>query len=171
MKKLIVLFAAIVFVSGLTTVNAQVSATATGTATVITPIAITSSGNMSFGNIAVSPTLSGTVVLSPAAVRTTGGSNGVTLPAVTGTVSAASFNVTGLGSSTYSITLPSSYIISDGASHSMTVDTFTSTPSSTGVLTSGAQTIKVGATLNVAAAQAAGTYTNAAGFPVQVNYN
>ena len=170
MKKLIALFAALVLVSGLTTVNAQVSATATGTATVITPIAITSSANMNFGNIAVSPVNAGTVILSPAGSRTTGGAGGVTLPVVAGTVTAAAFNVTGLGSSTYSITLPSSYIISSGGNN-MTINNFTSTPSGTGVLSSGAQTIQVGATLNVAAAQAAGTYTNGTGFPVQVNYN
>ena len=170
MKKLIALFAALVLVSGLTTVNAQVSATATGTATVITPIAISNTVNMNFGNIAVSPVNAGTVILSPAGSRTTGGAGGVTLPSVAGTVSAAAFNVTGLGSSTYSITLPSSYIISSGG-NSMTINNFTSTPSGTGVLSSGAQTIQVGATLNVAAAQAAGTYTNGTGFPVQVNYN
>jgi hypothetical protein len=42
----------------------------------------------------------------------------------------------------------------------MTVNGFTSTPSATGTLSSGGtQTLTVGATLNVAAAQAVGTYT------------
>ena len=169
MKNLIAVFAAIVLVAGLTaTANAQVTGTATGSATIITPIAITNAGNMNFGSIAVSAT-AGTVVLSPASVRSITG--GVTLPAVTGTVTAAAFTVTGLGSSTYSIQLPSSYTISDGASHTMTVNAFTSTPSGTGTLSSGTQTIQVGATLNVAASQAAGSYTNATGFPVIVNYN
>jgi len=168
MKKLIALFAAVVLVAGLTsTVNAQVTATATGSATVITPIAIANAGNMNFGNIAVSAT-AGTVVLTPAGVRSITG--GVTLPAVTGTVSAAAFTVTGLGSSTYSITLPTTYTITSGANN-MTVTTFTSTPSGTGTLSGGTQTVNVGATLNVAASQAAGTYTNGTGFPVTVNYN
>jgi len=35
----------------------------------------------------------------------------------------------------------------------------------------GSQTLTVGATLNVAAGQVAGTYTNASGVPVTVNYN
>jgi len=168
MKKLIALFAAIVLVSGFTTVSAQVTATATGSATVITPIAITKTTDMNFGNVAVSAT-AGTVVLTPASSRSITG--GVTLPAVTGTVTAAAFAVTGLGSSTYSISLPSTYTINDGASHTMTVNNFTSTPSGTGALTSGAQTVQVGATLNVAGAQVAGTYTNASGFNVTVNYN
>jgi hypothetical protein len=122
---------------------------------------------MNFGNVAVSAT-AGTVILTPASTRSLTG--GVTLPAVTGTVSAAAFAVTGLGASTYSISLPASYIITSG-SNNMTVNAFTSTPSGTGALTSGAQTVQVGATLNVAATQAAGTYTNATGFNVTVNYN
>ena len=172
MKKLIALFAAIVLVSGLTsTVNAQtqgVKATATGSATIITPIAISKTTDMNFGNVAVNAT-AGTVVLTPASGRSITG--GATLPAVTGTVTAAVFHVTGLGTSTYAITLPTTYTINDGASHTMLVNTFTSTPSGTGTLSSGAQDIQVGATLNVAALQPAGAYANATGFDVTVNYN
>jgi len=167
MKKLIALFAAIVLVSGFATVNAQVTATATGSAIVITPIAISKTTDMNFGNVAVSAT-AGTVILTPASTRTKSG--GVTLPAAAGTVAAAAFAVTGLGASTYSITLPTTYTITSG-SNNMIVDTFTSTPSGIGTLSSGAQTVQVGATLNVAALQAAGTYTNATGFNVTVNYN
>jgi hypothetical protein len=54
----------------------------------------------------------------------------------------------------------------------MVVNTFTSTPATTGALsTSGTQDLKVGATLNVTAAQASGTYTNSTAVPVTVNYN
>jgi len=168
MKNLITLIVAVVLVAVTATVSAQVTGTATGSATIITPIAIANAGNMNFGSIAVSAT-SGTVVLSNAGVRAATG--GVTLPATTGTVSTANFTVTGLGSSTYSIQLPTTYTISDGSSHNMTVNAFTSNPSGTGALTAGTQTINVGATLNVAASQVAGTYTNATGFPVIVNYN
>ena len=168
MKNLITLIAAVVLVAVAATANAQVTGTATGSATIITPIAIANAGNMNFGSIAVSAN-PGTVVLSTAAVRTASG--GVTLPAVTGSVTTAKFTVTGLGSSTYSISLPASYIISDGASHNMTVNNFVSDPSGTGALTGGTQTINVGATLNVLGSQTAGTYTNASGFNVTVNYN
>jgi len=172
MKKLISLFAAIVLVSGLTsTAKAQtqgVTTTATGSATIVTTLAIAKSADMNFGSIAVNAT-AGTVVLLPAGTRSATG--GVTLQGTGTGVAAAAFNVTGLNNATYTITLPSTYTISDGSSHSMTVNNFTSTPSTTGALsTSGAQTIKVGATLNVGASQVAGTYT-AAGFPVTVNYN
>ena len=171
MKNLITLIAAVVLVAVTATANAQVTGTATGTATIITPIAIANGGNMNFGNIAVSTAL-GTVVLSTAGARTATG--GVTLPATAGTVSTAKFNITGLGSSTYTIALPAvAYTLTRlTGSETMTVTAFTSNPSGTGALsTGGTQTINVGATLNVAGAQLAGTYTNATGFPVTVNYN
>ena len=148
---------------------AQVSATATTTATIITPIAISKTVDMNFGNIAVSPTIAGTVVLTPAGTRTKTG--GVTLPAVAGTVTAASFNVTGLGTSTYAITLPSTITLNGTPTGTMTVNSFVSTPSGTGALTAGAQTVLVGGTLNVGAAQAAGVYTNTTDMTVTVNYN
>ena len=47
--------------------------------------------------------------------------------------------------------------ITDAGLHTMTVNGFTSTPSGTGALSAGgSQTLTVGATLNVAAGQAAG---------------
>ena len=167
MKKVLVL--AIVVLGFAASSFAQVTATASTTANIITPIAITKTVDMNFGNIAGSPTLGGTVVLPTAGARTLTG--GVTLPVVTGTVTAASFTVTGEGSSTYSITLPSSAITLTGPSGTMTVQNFVSTPSSTGALTSGSQQVKVGATLNVSAAQGAGTYTNASSLFVTENYN
>jgi len=142
------------------------NATATATAVIVTPISITQTADMSFGNI-VASVGGGTVVLVPAGTRTAAG---VSFPSVPGTVTAASFNVAGYDGATYAITLPASHIISSGANN-MTVDTFTSTPSGTGLLTGGAQVLNVGATLNIGAAQAPGTYTNAAGFTVTVNYN
>jgi hypothetical protein len=54
----------------------------------------------------------------------------------------------------------------------MTINAFTSNPNGAGTLSAGGtQTINVGATLNVLGSQTAGTYTNATGFPVIVNYN
>ncbi len=150
---------------------AQATATASSSATIITPISIAKTVDMNFGNLAVSGTLSGTTTLAPAGTRTTGGAGGVTLPATTGTVSAASFTVTGQGGYSYIITLPTSCTLTS-AGHTMIMGSFTSSPSVTGLLApGGTQTLTVGATLTVSAAQAAGTYTNAAGVPVTVNYN
>jgi len=149
---------------------AQETATATATATIVTPIAITKTTDMNFGNVAVQSTTAGTVVLPPSATPTRTVTGGVTLPATAGTVTAAAFTVTGEDGYTYSISLPSSVAITSGA-NSMTVGSFTSSPSGTGTLTSGTQTLYVGATLSVAAAQAAGTYVSSTPFNVTVNYN
>ena len=172
MKNIIKAIAATVVLAGFATSSfAQATATASASANIITPISIVKNIDMNFGNVAVSGSLAGTVVLSPAGGRTTGGAGGVTLPSTIGTVAAASFTVSGQASYTYAITLPSSCTITDGTNN-MTVNAFTSTPSSTGTLSSGGvQTLTVGATLNVSAAQHANAYTNATGVPVTVNYN
>lgn len=150
---------------------AQATASATATATIIEPIAISKTEDMNFGNVAVIG--AGTVVLAPASSRTATG--GVTLPVNAGTVTAAEFEVTGEGDNTYSITLPSSdYTITRvSGSETMAVNTFVSNPTagSGGQLTAGTQTLFVGATLNVGAAQVPGVYTNGTGFDVTVNYN
>lgn len=156
-----------------TNVMAQDGATgsATATATIVAPIAIASTIQMNFGSFAVDAA-AGTVVLATDGVRTVTG--GVTLPATAGTVTAASFAVTGEGTYTYAITIPSTaYTLTEtvGTTETMDVTTFVSDPSVTGALTAGAQTILVGATLDVVGAQLAGVYTNATGFDVTVNYN
>ncbi|MFV8342640.1 DUF4402 domain-containing protein [Flavobacterium sp. XS2P39] len=152
-----------------TTATAQVSASAPTSATIVTPISILKNTNMSFGNVAVSST-AGTVVLAPASTRTKTG--GVTLPVTTGTVTAAQFTVSGQAGYTYAITLPTTLTITKATTlETMTVDTFTSTPTPTGTLTAGSEVVLVGATLNVSSLQVAGLYENATGFAVTVNYN
>lgn len=165
MKKLLIIFAFTILGSS---AFAQVSATATSSATVITPIEITKIVDLNFGTLAVSPTNPGTVILTPGGTRTKTG--GVTLPNVSGTVTAAKFTVTGLANSTYTITLPSSVIL-NGPSSTMTINAINSTPTATGTLNSGTEDIFVGGTLNVIAAQPAGFYTNTTDLTVTVNYN
>jgi hypothetical protein len=148
---------------------AQVSASATATATIVSPIAIAKTVDMNFGNVASSVAL-GTVVLTPAGSRSATG--GVTLPATTGTVTAASFTVTGTAGYTYSISLPATALTITSGGPSMTVDTWTSNPTPTGTLVAGTSTLTVGATLHVGASQAAGVYgIPAETFTVTVNYN
>jgi len=165
------LFALVILLTGSATgVLAQVTATATATATIVTPISITKTVDMNFGNVAVQASTGGTVVLVPAGTRTATG--GVTLPAVAGTVTAAAFTVSGQGNYTYSITLPSTDLTITSGSNTMAVNVFTSSPSPIGTLSAGGtQTLTVGATLNVAAAQPAGTYISGTPFNVTVNYN
>ena len=149
-------------------VFAQTAAAASTTVTIVTPIGITKSVDMVFGNIATT-TASGTVVLGTDGTRTPIG--GVTLPATAGTVTAASFAVAGSGTYTYTITLPASPITLVGTTAGVTVGTFVSNPAATGALTAGAQTVNVGATLNIPASTAADTYKNTSGLHVTVNYN
>ncbi len=149
----------------------QVTAKASATATVVAPISLSKVTDMNFGNVAVSSSGSGSVILTTADTRSTSGT-GVTLPATSGTVSAAAFTVAGAPGFTYSITLPGSCNLSDGSGHSMTIGSFVSSPATSGTLsTSGTQNLKVSATLAVSAAQPAGTYVNSTGVPVTVNYN
>ena len=174
MKNIVKVFAvaAIAIFANTTSSFAQASATASASATIITPISIAKTVDMDFGNIAVSASVSGTVILDTKGSRTTGGSGGVTLPATTGTVAAAEFTVSGEAGYTYAITLPSKATLADGSGNTMAVSSFTSYPSATGTLDSkGNETLSVGATLSVSAGQAAGTYTDKSGVPVTVNYN
>jgi hypothetical protein len=150
---------------------AQENATASSSATIVAPIGITQAVDMNFGNVATNSG-GGTVILTTAGATSITG--GVTLPADTGTVTAAAFDVTGEADYIYSITLTDGPItLTDGATipNNMTVGSFVSNPSSEGTLSSGAQTVKVGATLNVAGGQAVGIYTNTNGLTVTVNYN
>jgi hypothetical protein len=169
MKTSIKLFALGMILMGFSATSfAQVNATATAAATIVTPISISKTIDMNFGNVAVSGTNLGTVVLLPAGTRTATG--GVTLPITNGTVTAASFTVGGFANSTYTITLPTSVTLNSGT-NTMTADTFTSDPATTGALVGGTQILNVGATLKVAAAQAPGAYLSSTPFTVTVNYN
>ena len=167
--KTLKLFLLITFV-GLASIgrsSAQATGNASASATIITPISIVKNTDMNFGNIATNGAV-GTVVLLPAGGRSFTG--GITFPITTGTVTPATFEISGSSGFTYAITLPTTITITSGT-NSMIVNNFTSTPSATGILTGGTQTIKIGSTLNLAAAQAEGAYTTTTNFDVTVNYN
>lgn len=149
--------------------SAQATATATTTAEIIAPISITNAANMNFGTLATATT-AGTVDLAVDGGRTSTG--GVTLSSTGTAAAAASFTVAGDANATYSVTLPTSVLLTDGAANNMTVDTFVSIPATTGTLDAGgSSTLDIGATLNVGADQVAGVYTNATDLSVTVNYN
>ncbi len=145
------------------------STTATATATVATAIGIAKTVDMSFGSISAGGT-TGTVILATDGSRTVTGGTSV-LSGSPG--AAASFDVTGEGTNTYSITLPSAAVPLTGPGPNMDATAFVSLPTPTGTLNgSGAQTLLIGATLAVDTAgnQTAGVYTSAT-FTVTVNYN
>lgn len=156
---------------------AQSSATASAnaTATIIRPITLTAQRDLAFGAVVPGAAV-GTMVLTAASTTVASVTGGVTQPGTqSGAVSSAQFKVDGEGGFTYSITLPASAAtITDGASHNMTVDTWTSDIGATGTLSNalgaaGTQTFYVGGTLHVAATQVAGNYTGT--FSVTVAYN
>lgn len=163
--KFAVLSAMVALATVSTGAAASNTATANASASIVTPISISSSGDLKFGQIVASAT-QGTVVLTPAGSATSTG--GVTVGNASGR-SAAIFTVSGNPNSTYAVTLPQSPVtITSATDATMTVDTFTS--SGTGTLDgSGTETITVGATLNVGASQNAGDYTGQ--FSVSVAYN
>ena len=150
--------------------NAQIlqDANATASTRIIAPITIAKVNDMNFGNVYAGL---GKVVLAPDGSRTVT-ELAVVSTSVAGT--AASFTVGGESNYTFAITMPvAAHTLTEveGAAV-MSVDAFTSSLGATGTLdASGAATFSVGASLNVAAAQIAGEYTNAAGFTVSVNYN
>ncbi len=139
------------------------SATKTAKVTIFAPISISSSGDMDFGTMLTTGT-AGTVTVTPAGARSS-----VDVDLFAGTPAAASFDVTGRVGQAYSITFPSNATLTSGA-NTMTMDTFTHDAGGSPQLSgSGSDTFNVGATLNVGATQASGTYSGT--FSVTVNYN
>ncbi len=168
--KIAVAVGAIGLAGGLQSSVQAAGTTATATATVATAIGIAKTVDMSFGTIAATA-IAGTVVLGTDGSRTC-----TDVDCLSGSPgAAASFDVTGEGANTYSITLPSAAVPLTGPGSpatDMDATAFVSNPTPTGTLSGGAQTLLVGATLAVAnaATQTAGAYTSAA-FTVTVNYN
>lgn len=167
MKK-ILLFSVmlIAFASGIFAQSTDTEQT-TATATIVGPLALTKVSDMNFGTIAVTGT-AGTVVLGTDNSRTAVGP--ALVPPAAGV--AASFTVSGEASRTYTITLPANGTVSliSGA-NTMAANTFVHNAGANPTLSgAGAAAFTVGATLSVAANQAAGSYTSA-NFPVTINYN
>jgi hypothetical protein len=171
MKK-IILLTAMVMIASTTTAVAQSEATATGVtnARVITPITIAKEIDMNFGNL-VATAGGGAIVLLTDGTRT--GDAAILAGTQNGTITAAEFTVNGETDFTFDIALPAgSFDVSNtGATATMSVGTFVSSPNATGTLTLGTETLLVGATITLDANQASGTYTNETGLAITVNYN
>lgn len=166
--KMVALSSALVLAGSMVSLNGYAaSATANGSAEVITPIAISKTADLDFGSFAAGT--GGTVVISTAGARSATGA--VVLSALDAG-NAASFSVSGQANATYAITLPTSATITHtvDSTKTMSIGTFTSNPSGTGTLSAGgAQTVTVGGTLTVGNAQTVGSYTGT--FNVSVEYN
>ncbi len=132
-------------------------------ADIIAPIQVSNTAPLYFGTIAPSTSASDTVLVNSAGNKTCGSN----LTCITADHTAAAFTVTGEADKSYTVSLPSSVDIDNGAGQSMTVNNFTGSKA-TGTLTSGTDTFSVGGTLTVAANQASGEYNGT--FAVTVEY-
>ncbi len=154
------------------------NATASATAVVLTPMAVSKSTDLVFGNVVAG---NGVVTVATDGTRTRAGT--AVLPTGGSTPTAARFDVTGTGANTFSIDYTGSDTVLTSGSDTMAIDWITeavttttptgktdgSTDAATGTLASGAAYIYVGAALTVGASQPAGTYTGVV--KVTVAYN
>ncbi len=120
---------------------------------------------MEFGTLAGDGSITGTATIDPSTGTKSVAGGTFDFGGVT---SAASFEVKGLRNTPFTIILPAIVTLNSGAD-SMTLDSFTSNPSGSGILgSSGKLSVTVGATLHVGVNQPAGNYTGI--FDVIVNY-
>ncbi|MEI6577513.1 MAG: DUF4402 domain-containing protein [Bacteroidota bacterium] len=172
MKKLIIALAIVLGAGFASNVMAQGTATASGSssAKIFTNIGITAVNPLAFGTFTKPTAVNGTVTIATDDTRTASLTAGLYLVTTNGnSIGAASFDITGDGNSTYSITVPPTTSSISNGTTTLSIGTFLSDPSGTGTLTTGAQTIHVGATLTVTPAATVGNYTGT--FPVTVAYN
>lgn len=135
--------------------------TVNGDATVVILNAITATQTqtMNFGRV-LPGTTDGTVVLSAAGTAT---GTGVS---TYGSANAGGFDISAQPSTQLNVTFGNGTVTSE--SHSMSIDTFTISPTTPTTSTGGLLTLKVGATLHVGANQAPGTYIGT--YTITVNY-
>jgi len=145
---------------------AQATATFNASATIIQPIGITTTSDLSFANLDAKN--GGAVTLTPDNLRISEGNVDL---AEGGNVSAAAFKITGQPGLTYAISIPSNKYVLTNGSDSMIISNFTTDATSNNILADGSQTIHIGATLNVKPNQMPGIYVSPARFNVTVNYN
>jgi hypothetical protein len=145
----------------------------TASATVVTPLTISSASALNFGTFA-SGSSAGTVVLSPASARSSTG--GVTLVA-TNSGTATTVSLAGAGGTAFTLNYPSTTINLTGPGTAMTLSNFTTSLTGTGLggtgvggtmPSSGTLSFTVGGTLNVGASQVAGSYSGT--FPLTITY-
>jgi hypothetical protein len=174
MKRLVILFSAIVLMTGFS-VNllAQATENTEAAANIVIPIAITEDASLHFGTMAVLVGTGGTCVLSTEGDRSRTG--GVNLSIQEPEAANAAFSVSGEALTTYVITLPATITVSYNT-NSMTIGTLLARTTSAGAdgLTGtldgiGEDAFTVGGTLTVAAGQVPGLYTGT--FDVTVAYN
>lgn len=151
---------------------AQETASASATATIITPIAIVKNTDMVFGNIAVQTDAAGqTVTLGAASDANASFTSLVTLPNFNKvTPTAAKFTVSGDVDYTYSFDYPATISLTN-TEDPMTITLTCNVEKAAGKLALGSEILYFGGTLDIGTNQAAGVYNTVTDFDVTVNYN
>lgn len=148
----------------------------TATATVLTPLTVTETTALAYGDVYGGSTAGTVVVSSAGAVSATGGAGFVAASGAT----QATFDISGAASTNIAVTLTTAGAQLDdatagGGGAPMTLTAFTNTALPTATDAGGVATLDVGATLNVGANQASGAYSTATGdgapYTITVNYN
>jgi hypothetical protein len=156
---------------GLSAQGHAAQATANASGTVVAPLAVSAVNDLVFGSFA--PGVGGSVTVSTSGVRTNVGAI-----LMTGAVPAAArFDIVGEAATTYSITHSGSTTLTSGVNSmaltkfsDLTASNATSGDATAGMLgAGGTQSLFVGGTLTVAAAQAIGTYTGTVVVTVEHN--
>jgi hypothetical protein len=148
-----------------TSVASAASITADADARVIAALIITQTNGINFGDVVAGAAIS-TIQVD------TSGTPSVTLgdaQLAGGTVLSGAYTLSGQASKSYSITLPTLAVNITSGGNTMTVTAFNHNAGAAPALDgAGAGGFNVGATLNMSAGQAAGTYTGT--WPLIVNY-
>lgn len=151
---------------GCAQVNAQVSSSASATTTVVDPAVIANTSDLDFGRIEADAPAR-TIVVSPHETSGQGDGRNSSNGAAPATITIA-----GASDQSYSISLPKEAhtLVRQNGTETVKVKEFTSDLPE-GLLLSGEQTMRIGATLSVEEKQAPGLYASQSGIPVIVNYN
>lgn len=145
--------------------TALVAVALAGASAVGATLTLSKTADLRFGTMVPGAT-SGTVTISTDGARSCAGGVSCLSPE---TGAAAGFDVSGDALTNYSIMLPESTTLTDGETHSMTVDGFADSLGGTGATdATGADAFSVGATLHVSAGQVPGDYQGH--FDVMVEY-
>jgi len=149
----------------LSAVSAEAAdATAGAGATVTAPIAISQTAALEFGSVASQAGAAGTVVIDTAGNRSSGD-----VDLLSGANPAAgAFAVTGTGNTAFGVVLPTTPVTLNSGADTISVGSFVSSVGASSALSSGNGSFTVGASLNLGAAQATGTYSGS--YTVTVAY-
>ncbi len=164
--KLIIAAGAVALSAGLyTTAASAVSINADADARVIAALIVNQTNGINFGDV-VAGAAASTIQLTTAGLPTVTAGDA---QLAGGTVQAGAYTLTGEVSKTYSISLPGLPVNITSGGNTMTVTAFNHDAGGAPALDgTGAGAFNVGATLNLSAGQAAGTYTGI--WPLTVNY-